>query len=135
MNYIATTYTLKLKILQEESEKLASINKAFAKFALGRAESGERIRLATYFEEYETRRSKKSIRLIVPKESASLPFVEPLSIAADHSNMCKFQHERVNGYISASNTLCAWICDIQSSSADIGQSKVQLPRFPSTIIC
>lgn len=116
------TNALKLEDLKERSAKLVLINECSATFIKARDRAGSQswVQIATYFEEYETRVFKKSIGFIVPKESASLLSVAPLSIAANHSSMCKFQHERVNGYVSVSDTLCKWIREIQTTDTSDG---------------
>ena len=54
----------------------------------------------------------KNIGIIVPKESACLPGINPQSIQANHVNMCKFEDEDREGYKNISQRLSQWVSDL-----------------------
>lgn len=47
----------------------------------------------------------KKIGIIVPKESACLPGIDPQSIQANHVGMCKFEDKDREGYKNISQRL------------------------------
>lgn len=124
LDYISTTQKESVKDLEKRSEKLININMAFQKYRDTRSRSEERnwIEVACFFEEYPM---FKNI-WIVPKESAMLPGVDALSIAANHTDMCKFEHSYVNGFKLVSEKLNQWIQDIgKQKTGSAGRNTVR----------
>ncbi|KAH0542301.1 hypothetical protein FGG08_003328 [Glutinoglossum americanum] len=103
-----------LKDLQEKSEKLSGLGRAFPNLLRRRAETSEakeKIELTCFFEELPL----KAIGIIVPEESACLPGYESLSIHADHSGMCKFRGRSDGGYRRVSGVLARWARELETS--------------------
>lgn len=110
LHYLAlasSTNNTKVKDLEERSQKLISINEAFLRFLKARDRSTP-VEVACFFEEYPTYITGKNIGMIVPKSSAILPGIDALSIAASHTDMCKFEDQYRNGYISITSVLSQW---------------------------
>ncbi|CAG8982619.1 hypothetical protein HYALB_00008111 [Hymenoscyphus albidus] len=101
----------------KRSERLATINDAFAKLLRprDRSESRNFIEVATFFEEYPVRKLGKKTMTIVPKESASIFGFDLQSIAAYHMDMTKLEGSYVPGYIDVSNKLKQWIKGLDMS--------------------
>ena len=123
LDWISTTHKEDIKDLEERSAKLISVNEAFQKFlkARDRSESREFVEVACFFEEYAMYRLGKKIGIIVPKESACLPGIDPQSIQANHVDMCKFEDEDREGYKRISQKLSQWISDLDSRSKGSGE--------------
>jgi hypothetical protein len=102
--------------LVKRSEKLASINGAFAKLLRARDLSEPRsfIEVATFFEEHPIR----NVGTIVPKESAKLPGFDLQSIAANHMDMARFEGSYVTGCKSVSNKLSQWIQELNQTEEE-----------------
>lgn len=105
---VSRTQKDSMENLVRRSEKLKSINDAFAKLlkARDRSDAKSFIEVATFFEEYPF---TKAVGLIVPRESAKLLGFDPVSIAANHVEMTKFQGRYVSGYVAVSGKLSQWI--------------------------
>lgn len=118
LDWISTTHKEDIKDLEERSAKLTSVNEAFQKFlkVRDRSESREYVEIACFFEEYAMYKLGKKIGVIVPKESACLPGIDPQSIQANHVDMCKFEDEDREGYKRVSQKLGQWISDFDSRS-------------------
>lgn len=84
-----------MKNLEELSAKLINFNEAFQKFlkARDRSESREFVEVACFFENYAMYKLGAKIGLIVTKESACLPGIDPQSIQANYFDMCNFEDE------------------------------------------
>lgn len=54
----------------------------------------------------------KKVGIIVPKESACLPGIDPQSIQANYVGMCKFEDEDREGYKNISQRLSQWVSDL-----------------------
>ena len=54
----------------------------------------------------------KKVGIIVPKESASLPGINPQPIRANHADMCRFEDEDREGFKNISQRLSLWISDL-----------------------
>lgn len=123
LDWISTTHKEDIKDLEERSAKLISITTAFQKFlkARDRSESREFVEVACFFEEYAMYKGGKKIGVIVPKESACLPGIDPQSIQANHVDMCKFEDEDREGYKRISQKLSQWISDLDSQSKGSGE--------------
>jgi protein SERAC1 len=117
LRYLALTNSVTLNDLQERSRTLISINEDFLKFLRGRDRSWAPVEIACFFEQYPMSVAGKNIGLIVPKDSATLPGIDPLSISANHVDLCRFEDEDRNGYISISNILSQWIRGLDARSA------------------
>ncbi|KAK3349524.1 hypothetical protein B0T25DRAFT_582447 [Lasiosphaeria hispida] len=61
---------------------------------------------------------KKNAKKIVDEASASLPGIDPLSIEAPHTDMCKFESEFRSGFISISGKLSDWIKGLETTKGD-----------------
>ena len=118
LSWVSSTNDLKTKDLEERSAKLISVYDAFLKFLKGRDRSKIPIEVACYFEEYPMYVAGKKIGMIVPKQSASLPGIDPLSISANHVDMCKFEDEYRNGFRSISEKLSQWIKVLSAPPAE-----------------
>lgn len=120
LDWLSTTHKEDVKDLEERSAKLVGINDAFQKLlkARDRSEARQFIEVACFFEQYATYKAGKKIGIIVPKESASLPGIEPQSIQANHVDMCRFEDEDRDGYMNISQRLNQWISDIDRQPKD-----------------
>lgn len=100
VDWISTTHKEDVMDLEEHSVKLMNISEAFQKFLKARdlSETGQFVEVACFFEQYAMYKAGKKIGTIVPKESACLPGIDPLSIQANHVDMCKFEDEDREGY-------------------------------------
>lgn len=114
LSYFMPAAGQNIKDLEERSEKLASINDAFAKFLKERDRSRTKpfLEVACFFEDESLYKGKARIGKIVPKESASWLGVDALSISQDHIAMCKFRDEDSSDYKNVVGKLCQWIKDI-----------------------
>jgi hypothetical protein len=114
LEWTSTTHKEDVKDLEERSAKLMSINDAFQKFlkARDRSESREFVEVACFFEQYSMYKTGKKMGIIVPKESARLPGIDPQSIEANHVDMCRFEDEDREGYKSVLAQLNRWILDL-----------------------
>lgn len=114
LDWVSTTHKEDAKDLEERSAKLMNINDAFQKFlkARDRSEIRQFVEVACFFEQYATYKAVKKIGVIVPKESACLPGIDPQSIQANHVDMCKFEDEDREGYKSISQRLSQWVLDL-----------------------
>jgi hypothetical protein len=114
LDWVSTTNKEDMKDLEERSAKLMSINEAFQKLlkARDRSETRQFVEIACFFEQYAMYKGGKKIGIIVPKESACLPGVDPQSIQANHVDMCKFEDEDREGYKNISQRLSQWISDL-----------------------
>ena len=103
-----------MKDLEERSAKLMNINDAFQKFlkARDRSETGQFVEVACFFEQYAMYKAWEKIGIIVLKESACLPGIDPQSIQANHVDMCKFEDEDREGYKNISQQLSQWVSDL-----------------------
>jgi hypothetical protein len=117
--WVSTTHTEDVKDLEERSAKLMNINDSFHKFLKDRdrSESRQFVEVACFFEQYPMYNlAGQKIGTIVPKESASLPGIDPQSIQANHVEMCKFEDEEREGYKNISQRLSTWVADIGRTS-------------------
>jgi hypothetical protein len=114
LDWVSTTHKEDVQDLQERSAKLMNINDAFQKLlkARDRSETRQFVEIACFFEQYAMYKGGKKIGIIVPKESACLPGVDPQSIQANHVDMCKFEDEDREGYKNISQRLSQWISDL-----------------------
>ena len=114
LDWVSTTHKEDMNDLEERSAKLMHINDAFQKFlkARDRSETGEFVEVACFFEQYAMYKAGKKIGIIVPKESACLPGIDPQSIQANHVGMCKFEDEDREGYKNISQRLSQWVSDL-----------------------
>lgn len=132
LQLVSQTNNEKMKILEERSQTLASINQNFYKFLRARDQSHNLMRRACFFEEYPTYVLKASIGLVVPKSSATLSGIDPISIAASHSGMSKFEDEYRNGYKNISGTLSQWISKLGEAPAgdrSLVRSRLRFPEL------
>jgi hypothetical protein len=113
LDLISSTNKEKVKDLEERSARLISINENFLKFIKARDRSRNPVEIACFFEEYPTYVAGKNMGMIVSKSAAVIPGVDPLSIAANHVNMCRFEDEYRNGYITIVNLLNHWIASLE----------------------
>ncbi|KAF2726427.1 putative ribonuclease p/mrp subunit [Polyplosphaeria fusca] len=125
LDWVGTTHKEDVRDLEERSAKLISINDAFQKLLKARDRSEERrfIEVACFFEQYAMYKAGKKVGTIVPKESASLPGIDPQSIQANHVDMCKFEDEDREGYKNISQRLNKWISDLDRSKTSAGASQ------------
>jgi hypothetical protein len=123
LDWVSTTHREDVKDLEERSAKLISINTAFQKYlkARDRSESREFMEVACFFEEYAMYKATKKLGVIVPKESACLPGIDPQLIQANHVDMCRFEDEDREGYKRISQKLSQWILDFESRSKGSGE--------------
>ncbi|KAI9765525.1 MAG: hypothetical protein M1840_007351 [Geoglossum simile] len=115
-----------VKDLQDKSEKLSSLGRAFPNLLRRRTETGElnaKIEVVCFFEELPS----KVIGMIVPEESACLPGYEALSIHADHSSMSKFANRTDPGYGRVSSVLARWSRELTTAPPPVTQ-----PPLPDT---
>lgn len=107
LKYIMRTQPDSLETLEKKSKKLADINVKFAKFLKERdlAHDMPRLQIACFFEGIPVVRNT----LVVPKESATWLGVDPLSIDANHMNMCRFDDPNREGFQKVSGKLVQWI--------------------------
>ena len=113
---ITKTHKKDVKDLEERSAKLISISTVFQKFlkARDRSELTQYVEVACFFEECAMHKGKTKIGVIVPRESACLPGIDPQSIEANHVSMCKFEDEDREGYKRISQKLSQWISNLDS---------------------
>lgn len=129
LEWVSTTHKEDVKDLEERSARLTSINDAFQKFvkARDRSETRHFVEIACFFEQYAIYKAGKRIGVIVPKESACLPGVDPQSIQANHVDMCKFEDEDREGYKNISQRLSLWIADLdRQRTGSAAKSNVRL---------
>lgn len=129
LEWVSTTHKEDVKDLEERSARLTNINDAFQKFvkARDRSETGQFVEIACFFEQYAIYKAGKRIGVIVPKESACLPGVDPQSIQANHVDMCKFEDEDREGYKNISQRLSLWIADLdRQRTGSAAKSNVRL---------
>lgn len=132
LDWVGTTHKEDVKDLEERSAKLMSINDSFQKFlkARDRSETGQFVEVACFFEEYAIYKLGKKIGIIVPKESACLPGIDPQSIQANHVDMCKFEDEDREGYKNISQRLSQWILDLDKRlNGSAARNQVWQPSF------
>ncbi|KAF1963909.1 hypothetical protein BU23DRAFT_494935, partial [Bimuria novae-zelandiae CBS 107.79] len=86
LDWASTTHKEDIKDLEERLVKLININNAFQKFlkARDRSETRQFVEIVCFFEQYAMYKGGKNIGVIVPKESACLPGVDPQLIQANH---------------------------------------------------
>ena len=126
LDWVSTTHKEDMNDLEERSAKLMHINDAFQKFlkARDRSETGEFVEVACFFEQYAMYKAGKKIGIIVPKESACLPGIDPQSIQANHVGMCKFEDEDREGYKNISQRLSQWVSDLDRQSKGSAANQV-----------
>lgn len=114
LDWVGTVHKEDVKDLEERSAKLMSVNESFQKFlkARDRSETGQFVEVACFFEQYAIYKAGKKIGIIVPKESACVPGIDPQSIQANHVDMCRFEDEDREGYKNISQRLSQWIADL-----------------------
>ncbi|KAF4535003.1 SesB-related regulatory protein [Lasiodiplodia theobromae] len=120
LSFVSSTNDEKIKDLEERSAKLVSINDSFYKYLKKRDRlevNKNFLEVACFFEEYPMKIGGKKMH-IVPKESACLNGVDPQSISAHHSDMCKFEDEYRNGYKCILGQLQLWIRKLSSVSSE-----------------
>jgi hypothetical protein len=83
------------------------------------------VEVACFFEQYAVYKFGKKVGVIVPKESACLPGIDPLSIQANHMNMCKFEDEDREGFRAVSQRVNQWIEGLEKRKLD-GDSKAKV---------
>jgi hypothetical protein len=72
----------------------------------------------------------------VLKDSAILPGVDASSIAANHVDMCKFEHEFINGFKSISEKLNQWIQGLDKKpEGGAGKNQVCCPGCDGLDFC
>jgi hypothetical protein len=136
LDWVSTTHKEDMKDLEERSAKLMSINDAFQKFlkARDRSEARRFIEVACFFEQYAMYKAGKKTRIIVPKESACLPGIDPQSIQANHVDMCKFEDEDREGYKNISQRLSQWVSDLDRwREGPAAKSQVRQISFVSEV--
>lgn len=128
LDWVSTTHKEDVKDLEERSAKLISINDAFQKLlkARDRSEARQFIEVACFFEQYAMYKAGKKVGIIVPKESASLPGIDPQSIQANHVDMCRFEDDDREGYKNVSQRLSQWISDLDRAKNSAGGRQVWL---------
>ncbi|KAF9893431.1 hypothetical protein FE257_010743 [Aspergillus nanangensis] len=132
LDWISTTHKEDINDLQERSARLIDINHDFQKFlkARDRSKNTQFVEVACFFEQYAMYNRVRRIGIIVPKESASLPGIDPQSIQANHVDMCKFEDEDREGYRNVSQLLAQWISRFQQrSNTSMGESQQYSVRF------
>jgi hypothetical protein len=77
-----------------------------------------------FFEQYATYKAGQKIGIIVPKESACLPGIDPQSIQANHVDMCKFEDEDREGYKNIAQRLIRWISQLDRESREPAETQV-----------
>lgn len=120
--------------LKEGSAKLTEINRNFKNLIKERDRNHElrKLEVVCYFEEHPTYVARKhlgsmvSIGKIVDKDSAGDIQADMLSIADNHSDMCKFGAEYLAGYQSVSGQLVQWIKALDRKIDKDGKNKVSL---------
>ncbi|KAK8241481.1 hypothetical protein HDK77DRAFT_444924 [Phyllosticta capitalensis] len=125
---VVSTHSMDVNDLKKQSKRVMGITQSFLKYLRVRDRSDSRnfLDVACFFEVYPTHSKvlKKSIGLVVTKESAVIPGVDGQPIHASHSNMCKFGFVEHAGFRSVSEKLCQWITALESpSSAEANQFK------------
>jgi hypothetical protein len=116
LSLLSSTKQEDVRDLEQRSQKLVSINEAFLKFLKERDRDRTKgpVEIACFFEEHPTYVRGKKLGLIVQKSSAgAIPGIDPVSISASHSGMCKFPGDYVNGYINISQLLARWITALE----------------------
>ena len=113
LTYIMRTQPDSLETLEKKSKKLADINTKFAKFLKERdlAHDKPRLQIACFFEGIPV----AGKTLVVPKESATWLGVDPLSIDANHMNMCRFDDPNREGFQKVSGKLDQWIEEYEAN--------------------
>ncbi|KAH7122359.1 putative ribonuclease p/mrp subunit [Dendryphion nanum] len=120
LDWVSTTHREDVKDLEERSATIMSINNAFQRFlkARDRSEARQFVEVACFFEQYAMYKAGKKIGIIVPKESASLPGIDPQSIQSNHVDMCKFEDEDREGYKNISQRLSQWVSELDRHGSD-----------------
>lgn len=126
LDLVGTTHKEDVKDLEERSAKLMSINDAFQKLLKARDRSRQFIEVACFFEQYAVYKAGKKVGIIVPKESASLPGIDPQSIQDNHVDMCKFADDDREGYKNVSQRLSQWASDPDRAGNSAGADQVCL---------
>jgi len=122
-----STSQTNIKDLEEDSEKLSELGKMFPELLRRRGESrepGSKIEVACFFEGQQS-----PIGVIVSETSASVAGYRPVSILADHQNMCKFASANNAGYKRVSGTLARWTKELGNQPKE---EEKKAPEFQST---
>lgn len=118
LSLVSSTNDEKVKDLEKRSAKLMSINDSFYKYVKTRDRSSKNfLEVACFFEEYPMKIGGKKFH-IVPKESACLKGIDPQSIPAHHTDMCKFEDEYRNGFKCITDQLNRWIDALKTRSVE-----------------
>lgn len=120
LTYIMRTQPDSLETLKKKSKKLIDINIKFAKFLKERdlAHDMPRLQMACFFESIPV----VGKTLVVPKDSATWLGVDPLSIDANHMNMCQFDDPSREGFQKVSGKLVQWIEEYEANKTAGGVS-------------
>ena len=102
-----------LKLLEKKSQRLVKINHAFAQFLHGRyiARDKPLLQIACFVEGIPV----VGETLVVPTESATWLGIDPLSIDANHMEMCRFDFPSREGFGKISGKLVQWVDDYKKS--------------------
>lgn len=122
-----------LALLENKSKKLVDINQKFAKFLKERdlARDKSRLQIACFFEGIPV----TGTTLVVPKESATWLGVDPLSIDANHMNMCRFDFPDREGFSKISGKLIQWIQEYEENktAGGVGGLNAQAINISGTV--
>lgn len=131
LDLITTTHKEDVKDVEERSTKLISVNTAFQKFlkARDRSEFKQFVEEACFFEGCAMHKGKTKIGVIVPRELACLPGIDPQPIEANHVSMCKFEDEDKEGYKRISQKLSQWISNLDSRFQGSEENSRVWPSF------
>ncbi|KAH8658387.1 hypothetical protein BX600DRAFT_439550 [Xylariales sp. PMI_506] len=120
LKYFMSTQNSNLKDLEERSEKLTSINDAFATYLKKRDREKPHLEVACFFEEKNLYKGSAKIGIIVPQKSATWLGIKPVSIPKDHIEMCKFDDEDGSDYKSVAAKLREWVENSDKAMASDG---------------
>ena len=109
--------------LNKDSHNLKKLGEELPQWLNNRqAPADKQVRVVCFFEALPMKVAGHE-EYVVPKESATLPGHEAISLLADHVGMCKFDNFEDPKYKDVISVLKRWVAEIKALSEDIS-SKV-----------
>ena len=107
-----------VKELETGSGRLPTIVDSFYRYMKGRDTSGSPMKIICLYEEEETVVKKKTVGILVTKESATLRGIESYAIQTHHRAICKYANDQAVGYKYVSGFLARVIKKISEPGND-----------------
>ena len=110
LSHIGSFNKALLDHLKTDSHELKTLGEEFPKWLNNRSKpKGKEVRVICFFEEFATK-----IGHVVPRESATIPGREELSLSSDHIGICKFDNFEDPKYKLVVGYLKRWIEEIKT---------------------